>query len=69
MISRSWGRNIRLGLRVDWDSLIGNISNIAVNVVSSVLDNLGTAIRKSNGVRSSDNTTSISSLSSVEVSL
>ena len=74
MISRSWGiglgcRGIRLGLRVDWDTLIGNISNIAVNMVSGVLDSLGTAIGKSNRVRSRDNTISIRSLSSIESSL
>jgi len=62
-------RCISLGLRVDWDTLIGNISNISVIVVSSVLDILGTAIGKSNRVRSRDNTISIRSLSSIESSL
>jgi len=72
----SWGRGIslgcrciRLGLRVDWDTLVGNISNITVVVVSGVLDILGTAIRKSNSVRSRNNTISIRGFSSVESSL
>ena len=63
------GRGIRLGLRVDSDSLVGDLGDISVVVVGGVCHMLGTAIRKSNGVRSSDNTTPISSLSSVEVSL
>merc|ERR1719187_3005868 len=67
MIGRS--RSIRLGLRVSSDSLVGDLSDISVVVVRGVLDMLGTAIRKSNGVGSCDNTRSISSLSSVEVSL
>jgi len=72
----SWGRGIslgcrciRLGLRVNWDTLVGNISNITVVVVSGVLDVLGTAIRKSNSVRSRNNTISIRGFSSVESSL
>jgi len=72
----SWGRGIslgcrciRLGLRIDWDTLVGNISNITIVVVSSVLDILGTAIRKSNSVRSRNNTISIRGFSSVESSL
>merc|ERR1719483_782864 len=71
MVGRGRGRgsNIRDSLWVDWDSFVGNISNISVVVVSSVLDMLSTAIRKSNIVRSRDNTGSICSLSSVKVSL
>merc|ERR1719480_667367 len=67
MVSR--GGDIRLGLRVDWDSLIGDISNISVVVVGGILDMLGAAIGKSNIVRSRNNTSSISSLGSIEVSL
>jgi len=72
MVSWGWGislwcRNIRLGLRIDWDTLVGNISNISINMVSGILDNLGTAIGKSNSVRSRNNTISIGSLSSIEV--
>jgi len=74
MISWGWGislrgRSISLGLWVDWDSFVGNISNISVVVVSSVLDILGTAIRKSNGIRPRHNTVSIRSLSGIEGSL
>merc|ERR1719483_1601962 len=70
MVGRGRGRggNIRDSLWVDWDSFVGNISNISVVVVSSVLDMLSTAIGKSNIVRSRDNTGSICSLSSVKVS-
>merc|ERR1719229_1266473 len=67
MIDR--GRGIGGSIRVSSDSLIGNLGDVSVVVVRGVLDMLGTAIRKSNGVRSCDNTRSISSLSSVEVSL
>jgi len=65
----SWGWGISLGLRVDWDTLIGNISNITVVVVSSVLDILGTAIGKSDSVRSRNNTISIRGLTGIESSL
>merc|ERR1719320_2235485 len=63
------GRSIGLGLRVVGNSLIGHISNITVVVVSGVVHGLGPAIRKSNGVRSSDGTIAIRGLSSVEGSL
>merc|ERR1719483_1640097 len=68
-VGRGRGGNIRDSLWVDWDSFVGNISNISVVVVSGVLDMLCTAIGKSNIVRSRDSTVSICSLSSVEVSL
>merc|ERR1712113_1149935 len=63
------GRGIGGSIRVSSDSIIGDISDISVVVVGGVLDMLGTAIRKSNIVRSRNNTSSISSLSSIEVSL
>ena len=69
MVGRGRGSNIRLGLRGDRDSLISDISNISVVVVRGVFNVLGATIGKSNIVRSGDNTVSISSLSSVEVSL
>ena len=69
MVGRGRGGNIRSSLRVDSDTVIGNLSNISVVVVGGVLDMLGTAVGKSNIVRSRHNTGSISSLSSVEVSL
>merc|ERR1719433_2100918 len=69
MVGRGRCGHVRLGLRGDRLSLVGDLSNISVVVVRGVLDMLGTAIRKSNGVRSCDNTRSISRLSSVEVSL
>ena len=69
MVGRGRGGDIRLGFGVDWDSLIGYVSDISVVVVGGVLDMLGATIGKSNIVRSRNNTSSISSLSSVEVSL
>merc|ERR1712106_923775 len=63
------GRGVGWGIRVGSDPLIGDISDISIVVVGGVLDVLGTAIGKSNIIRSRDNTGSISSLSSVEVSL
>ena len=38
MVSWSWGRGIRLGLRVDSGSLAGHISDIYVISVGGVLD-------------------------------
>jgi hypothetical protein len=66
-----WGRcrGVGLGLRVDGDSLIGHLGDISVDVVGSVLDGLGTAVRQSNLVRSSDNAVGIGGLGSVEVGL
>jgi hypothetical protein len=63
------GRCVGLDLRVGSNTLVGNISNIAVVVVSSVLHVLDPAIGKGNGVRSKDIAVSISRLSSVEGSL
>merc|ERR1719316_1686253 len=69
MVGRGGGSNIRLSLRVYRDSLIGDISDISIIVVRGVLNVLGATIGKSNIIRSGDNTVSISSLSSIEVSL
>merc|ERR1739846_208104 len=63
------GRGIGGSIRVSSDSIISDISDISVVVVGGVLDMLGTTIGKSNIIRSRDNTVSISSLSSVEVSI
>ena len=63
------GGVVGLSLRVMRLSLVGDISNISVVVVSGVLDMLGPAIRKSNAVGSSHGTVAISSLSSVELGL
>merc|ERR1712113_890845 len=63
------GRGIGGSIRGSSDSIISDISNISVVVVGGVLDMLGTAIRESNIIRSRNNTSSITRLSSVEVSL
>ena len=67
MVGRS-GLNNR-GSR-DWvgsSSFIRNISSISFISISLVVNMLGTTIRKSNRVRSSSITSTITSLSSVEV--
>ena len=63
------GRGIGRSIRVSSNSVISDISDISVVVVGGVLDMLGTTIGKSNIIRSRNNTSSITSLSSVEVSL
>merc|ERR1711892_1086241 len=55
------------GIWVDSSSIIGNISNISSITISLVVNMLGTAIRKSNRVRSLSISVTITSLSSVEV--
>merc|ERR1719483_1112161 len=54
---------------VDSSSFIGNISNISFISISFVVNVLGTTIRKSNRVRSSSITITITSFSSIESSL
>ena len=61
-------RSIGLNFRIDGNSFVRYISNISIVVVSSVLNVLGSAIRKSNRV-GSIRTISISSLSSIKGSL
>merc|ERR1719348_232053 len=59
-----------LGLRgVDRGTLIGDLSNKTVGVISSVFGSLDTAIRESNGERSGNIATSILGLSLLEVGL
>ena len=62
-----WG--IWLGLGVDRGALVGDLSDVAVNMVSSVLHVLDSTIRESHRVRSRDDTIGITSLCGVEVSL
>ena len=69
MVGRSRSGHIRLGFGVDGDTFVGDFGDVSVDVVRGVVDVLGTAVGKGNRVRSSDNTASISSLSSLEVSL
>jgi hypothetical protein len=63
------GRGVRLDLRVGSNTLIGDISNKAVVVVSSVPHMLDPAVGKGNRVGPDDITDSISRLGSVEVGL
>jgi len=67
-VGRDWGSMVRYwGIWVDSSSIIGNISNISSITISLVVNMLGTAIRKSNRVRSLSISVTITSLSSVEV--
>jgi hypothetical protein len=71
-IGRDWCRGCLVGcrsLRIDSSSFIGNISNISFIPISLVVNMLGTAIRKSNRVRSSNTASTITCLSSIESSL
>jgi len=67
-IGRDRGSMVRCrGIRVDSSSIIGHISNIASIAISLVSNMLGTAIRKSNRVRSLSIASTITCLSSLEV--
>merc|ERR1719435_586785 len=56
-------------IRIDCGSFISNISNISIISISMVVHMLGTAIRKSNRVRSRDSSCTISSFFSIESSV
>ena len=62
---RGWG--IWLGLGVDRGTLVGDFSDVAVHMVSSVLHMLDPTIREGYRVRSRDDTVGIARLSGVEV--
>jgi len=68
-VVRSWGSMVRLGLRVDRDSLVRYISNVTVVVVGGVLNVLGPAVGKSNRVAANNSTVGIGCLGSVELGL
>jgi len=69
-IGRDRGSLVRCwGVRVDSSAIIGHISNIASIAISLVSNMLGTAIRKSNRVRSLSIASTITSLGSVEVGI
>merc|ERR1740123_782103 len=63
------GGNIWLGLRVDRGALIGDLSHVAVDMISSVLHGLDPAVGEGDGVRAGHNTIGIAGLSGVEVGL
>ena len=67
MVGGGWC--VWLGLGVDRGALVGDLSHIAVHMVSSVLHVLDPAVRESHRVRARDNTVGITSLGGVEVSL
>jgi len=72
MIGRSrfvgWSRYVRLSFGVDRNSLVRDFSNIAIISIGSVLDMLGSTIRKSDRVGSTY-TFTITGFSSIEGSL
>ena len=63
------GGDIGLGLGVDRGALVGDLGDVAVDVVGGVLHVLDPAVWKSHRVRSRDNTVGIAGLSGVEVGL
>ena len=63
------GGDIGLGLGVDRGALVGDLGDVAVDVVGGVLHVLDPAVGKGDRVRSRDNTVGIAGLSSVEVGL
>ena len=63
------GGDIGLGLGVDRGALVGDLGDVAVDVVGSVLHVLDPAVGKGDRVRSRDNTVGIAGLSSIEVGL
>jgi len=63
------GGDVRLGLWVHGGALVGDLSHVAVDMVSSVLHSLDPAVGKGDLVRTGDNTVGIAGLSGVEVGL
>jgi hypothetical protein len=53
-------------IRIDSGSFISHISNISIIRIGMIVHMLGTAIRKSNGIRSRDSSCTIRSLISIE---
>jgi len=70
VVSWSWGSLVWCwGLWVDSGSLVGDISNKSIISIGGVLDVLDSAIRKSNGVRSSNVGSTIGLFLSIEAGL
>ena len=61
--------NVGLSLGVDGDTLVGHLGDVAVGVVSGVLDVLGTTVREGNGVATGNGTIDIGGLGGAELSL
>jgi len=69
VVSWGWSISWSWSLWVDSSSLVGDISNISIITIGRVLDVLDSAIRKGNGVRSSNIGSTIGLFLSVEVGL
>ena len=67
MVGGGWC--VWLGLGVDRGALVGDLSHIAVHMVSCVLHVLDPAVRESHRVRARDNTVGITCLGGIEVGL
>ena len=67
MVGGGWC--VWLGFGVDRGALVGDLSHIAVHMVSSVLHVLDPAIREGHRVRARDDTVGITRLGGIEVSL
>ncbi len=63
------GGDVGLSLGVDGDTLVGHLGDVAVDVVSGVLDVLGTTVGKGNRVATGNGTVGIGGLGGVELSL
>ena len=63
------GSDVGLGLGVDRGALVGDLSDVAVDMVGSVLHGLDPTVGKGDLVRSRDDTVGIAGLSGVEVGL
>ena len=68
MVSWSWSWGVRFSFRIDWSSLVGDLSHVAVVMVCSVLDMLDPAVRESHGVGARHHL-AVTALSSIEVGL
>merc|ERR1719493_402466 len=64
----SWGSMGNWGSSVCWGSLVGDISDITIIVISVILDVLDSAVGKVDGVFTIDNTSSVIVLSLLESS-
>ena len=67
--SVSGGRDVGLSLGVDGDTLVAHLGDVAVDMVSGVLDVLGTTVGKGNRVATGNGTVGIGGLGGVELSL
>ena len=68
MVSWSWSWGVGFSFRIDWSSLVGDLSHVPVVMVDCVLDVLDPAVRESHRVGAGHHL-AITTLRSIEVSL